>query len=284
MQKTTNTHIPCMRKFYGSSSGFVSIEILLFLGIMFSFVLGLLFLLSSIRNYSVRLKSKDAVRGEALSLLHDIQESMSLLKEDDADSPLSNGIKTLERIYSAYGLSIRDVSSGINLRFMSDAFIKNESINHLIMSDPDNNLVAYGWAHKNMIPEEMKNRIKTSFSIQNDEQLFPLINAFPLTNVHYLSEECIAAFLKYYDIADAEKKAADVYARAQRELITDIRKIIAVRKNHRIVDLLGCKTSFWKITFFYDSCVVEAVFCAVPNREEPRKIDHYKLVERTMRL
>ncbi len=272
MQKTTNTHIPCMRKFYGSSSGFVSIEILLFLGIMFSFVLGLLFLLSSIRNYSVRLKSKDAVRGEALSLLHDIQES------------LSNGIKTLERIYSAYGLSIRDVSSGINLRFMSDAFIKNESINHLIMSDPDNNLVAYGWAHKNMIPEEMKNRIKTSFSIQNDEQLFPLINAFPLTNVHYLSEECIAAFLKYYDIADAEKKAADVYARAQRELITDIRKIIAVRKNHRIVDLLGCKTSFWKITFFYDSCVVEAVFCAVPNREEPRKIDHYKLVERTMRL
>ena len=248
------------------------------------FSLGLMFLLSSVRQYFVRLKSHDVIRNEAMELLHDIQESMAVLKEDEADSPFSDGVKTLERIYSAYAFQMKDVSSGINARFMNEAFIKNEVINNLILSKPDDTLVEYGWAHKNMISEEMKNRIQTSFSISDDEKLFPLINEFPLTNIHYLSEDLLAAFLKYYGIRDAEEKAMAIYERAQRELITNVNEIIRAKEDHIIFNLLGYKTSFWKVIFFYESCTVEAVFCAVPDREEPRKIDHYTLVERTIRL
>ncbi len=219
-----------------------------------------------------------------MELLYDIQESMAVLKEDEADSPLSDGVRTLERIYSAYDLQIRDVSSGINPRFMNDAFLKHESINRLITSDPDNTLVEYGWAHVNMISEEMKRRIQESFSIRDDEELFPLINEYPLTNIHYLSEDCLAAFLNYYRITDAEEKAMALYERSQNELIIDVRGMLAVDESHQIFYLLGCKTSFWKVTFLYESCMVEAVFCAVPDSEEPQKVDHYSLVERRMRM
>lgn len=273
-----------MRGDHRVTEGSVSITTLFSIGIILTLALGLLFLLSSIRNYSIRLKNKDTIRSEAIALLYEIQESIAVLKEDEADSPLSDGVRTLEHIYSEYNLQIQDVSSGINLQFMNDAFLSDETINNLITSDPDHTLVEYGWAHKNTIDEEMKSRIQESFSIQDDEKLFPLINEFPMTNIHYLSEDCLAAFLKYYKIADAEKKASQLHERSQTALITNLREILAVKDDHRIFDLLGYKTSFWKVTFVYTSCIVEAIFCAVPDVKEPREIDHYTLIERNIRL
>lgn len=273
-----------MQENNNATEGALSIAALFSLGILLALSLGLLFLLSSVRNYSVRLKDRDAIRSEAILILHDIQEDIAVLKEDDADGPFSEGVQSLERIYAAYGLTIRDVSSGINPRFLPDAFMKHEIINRLVLSDPENALVEYGWAHTYMISEEMKSRIQESFAIRDDTKLFPLINEFPLTNIHYLPEECLTAFLQYYEIRDAEKKAADLYQRAQTALITDMQEILQVPEDHRIYGLIGYKTSFWKVSFLYESCMIEAIFCAVPDRDEAQKVDHYKLVERKIKL
>lgn len=267
-----------------ATEGSISISAVFSLGIILIILSGLLFLLSSVRNYAVRLKNKDAVRAEAINLLYDIQDRMPVLKEDDADSPFSDGVRMLESTYAAYDLQIKDVSSGINPRFLDAAFLKNEAINNLILSDPENNLVEYGWAHKRMISEEMKSRVQASFAVRNNEALFPLINEFPLTNVYYLSEECLTAFLQYYKIKDAEKKAFIIKENTRIQSKIDFEPILDVEMNHGIFDLIGNKTSFWKVTFFYESCMVEAVFCAVPDKKEPQKIDHYKLVERKIRL
>jgi hypothetical protein len=283
MQKPNFTHTYVMRKYYGYSSGFTSIEILLSLGIALSISLGLLFLLSSVRNYSARLKNNDAIQNEAIELLYDIEKMMIILIEDDADSPFSDGVKNIEQMYSAYDLHIKDVSSGIHSYFMNEAFLQDETVRRLINLESDDLIVEYGWAHKNIISEKMKHHLKESFLIEDEELLFPLINDFPLANIHYLSENCLFAYLTYCSVEDAENKAAEIYKRSRKELITDIKGILKVKDDHKIFELMGYKTTFWKVTFIYQTCEVEAVFCGVPDTENPQKIASYKLVERKIR-
>ena len=264
--------------------GFVTINSLLVVLIVFLVSVGFMFMLSALRNYSLRLKSKDIVREKAIVLLYDIAEAMNVLKEDDADSPFSPGVRTLEREYIDFQLKIQDVSSGIHVRFMNEAILNNEFINWLVLSEPELHVVNYGWANKNIISQAVKERIYESFFIDNDERLFPLINEYPMTNIHYLSLECITAFLQFYQIENAEKKAIILHERVQNELVTSFKDLLGVNQNHVIFDLIGCKTSFWRVSYVYETCIVEAIFCVIPDQIEPGEINYYKLVERSMRF
>lgn len=264
--------------------GFITINSLIIVIITLILCVGFMFLLSALKNYSHRMETRDTIHDEAITLLYDIAEKMNALTEDNADSPFSPGVRMLEREYVNFQLIIQDVSSGINVRFLNENILNDDSIKRLITYEPDNNVVTYGWAHKRIVSQVIKARIKESFLLYDDESLFPLINEFPLTNIHYLSFECISAFLHYYRIDHAEEKANLLHERVQNELVTDIKKLLRVNEQHEILNIIGTKTTFWKISYKYQNYVVEAIFCAIPDRIDPGKIERYKLVERTMRL
>ncbi|ULQ59033.1 hypothetical protein K7I13_10990 [Brucepastera parasyntrophica] len=262
--------------------GNISASALFILAILMAFCAGSMMLLSSTKNYAARLQTKDSEYGNAFEVLHRIQKDIGILAEDPADSPLSSGLQTLAARYEGYGLQIRDVSSGIHIRFLNDGLLKKEAIQRLIQFRPEENIVQYGWANANIISEAARNQIRRSFALTDNEKLFPLINTFPATNLHYLSEECLEAFFSAYQIKKAREKAALIFLKTKTELVTNIEDVLEIKKDHELFNLIGYKTTFWEVTFHHSRCTVRAVFCAIPDRKNAGKIESYRLIERNV--
>lgn len=204
------------------------------------------------------------------------------IREDEADSPFSSGVVNLKERYSLYNLDIRDVSSGINTRFLGTELLEKESIKRLVQTADERYLVRYGWAHADIMGEKVRTDMIDSFGISDTEDLFPLINRFQMTNIHYLSRECIEAFLDACEIKDGQEKAYALFTKSRTEPVTHIGAVLGVREGHRILKILGYKTTFWEVTFRYKEYRVRGVFCGVPDRQKPDVIDHYRILERNL--
>jgi hypothetical protein len=129
--------------------------------------------------------------------------------------------------------------------------------------------------------------IAREFSKEKTENLFPLVNTFPLVNIHFLSENCLKAFVASFSIEKGEEKSADLFAQSRQTFLqdTDIESILKVKNDHPALAFLGCKTAFWQIRYKTGGCAVMAVFAAVPDKKEnPRKAERYMLVERSVRF
>jgi hypothetical protein len=243
-------------------------------------------LLSSARNYLRAIRSNDEKRRSGIEVVKRLENDITILLEDQADSPFSKGIGILERNYASYDLHITDVSSGINVKFLPEDFLKYEEIASLMRRAPAN-IVRYGWIQSGFCSPEAVQQARKAFGINDTAKIFPLISSFPLANVHFLSEELLNALCSYYKIEDGEEKSHALYQAAGGALLTDgdVAAILEVETSHGILAFLGCKSSFFKVLFRTGSCTVQAVFCAVPGKEENRrKVVRYNLVERSVFL
>jgi hypothetical protein len=243
-------------------------------------------LLSSARNYLRAVRSNDEKRRSGLAVVKRLEKDVNILLEDRSDSPFSKGIGILERNYASYDLHITDVSSGINAGFLPEEFLKHEEIASLMRRVPAS-IVRYGWMQSSFCSPAAVRQARESFGISDAAEIFPLINSFPLANVHFLSEELLRALCAYYKIEGGGEKSRRLYQVAGAALLTDsdIAAVLEVETSHGIFAFLGCKSSFFKVLFRTESCTVQAVFCAVPGKEENRReVVRYNLVERSVFL
>jgi hypothetical protein len=131
----------------------------------------------------------------------------------------------------------------------------------------------------------MKKRLAASFNYSDSEDYFPLVNNLPLTNVHFLTERCITAFLSASGVKDAQEKGAALFYRARQGALdnAEMANILDVKKDHKIFYLLGNKTTFWNIFYKTHECSVSAVVCGVPDKKEDVPIiKEYRIIERSV--
>jgi hypothetical protein len=271
--------------FLVKSAGNAALNGLFVIVVLMLVLSGAMALVSAGRNYASSLARQDEREKDALAPLNSIKRDMALLTKDAADGPQSKGVLALPALYSEYELRITDVSSGINERFLPESLTGKEAIKTLVAQNVEEDLARYGWIHALLVPEKMSAEMKKDFSREKNANPFPLINSLPLVNVHFLSERSLRAFVSAFSIADGDVKSDALFNRSRQDFLqdNDIRSILGVREDNLILAVLGCKTAFWQIQYKVDNCTVTAIFAAVPDKKkEPRKVDHYRLMERSV--
>ena len=96
-----------------------------------------------------------------------------------------------------------------------------------------------------------------------------------------MSENFIKAVLELYGIKDSEKKAELVKEKISSDTtVKELSEILDVAESHDVFDIAGTKTAFWQVEFKTEIARVRAVFAAVPEKENSKKIEKYILAEK----
>jgi hypothetical protein len=245
------------------------------------------------------------------SMVADIQG----LKEYDNDERNNALLYRLQEKYQDYGLVIDDVSSGYHLDFLSDADLMDEKLQqYLFLNGSSSDFIAwrsvnglsvdklkwrsfikeeawlscvsYGWINSSHIESFAYRVVRASFEKSDYEQLFPLVNDFPLININMAPSELLRPLItrSSFKIEHSEAKSEAIINRlGQGPLLrSDISSILEIPYNHALFSYLGTKTAFWKINFSYrPEMFVEIIVAAIPDRDRgAQEIKEYILVDR----
>jgi len=99
-------------------------------------------------------------------------------------------------------------------------------------------------------------------------QLYPVVNALPWWNVHYLPPLILRQILSYpgFRISDPAARADRILAACEKGEVSpkDLQSLVGAPADHIIYQYLGTVTWFWKITIVAGSDRLEAVLCRLP--------------------
>lgn len=239
--------------------------------------LSLCILIAAREKYIHSYKNVIEERKETELILYRIEEKMQSLKESPCDAD-EHEIALLINDVCDYDCTICDVSTGINKNFTSKTMLESKPISKYIESNKDDAFTEYGWISPKFADSNILNTIANDFERSD---VFPLINAIPQLNIHYMSEDFITAGFEFCNIKNAREKAELIKQKLHPEItIKELAHFLEVSENHLVFDLIGTKTIFWRIDFETATYRAHAVFAAVPNKSNQKNIEKYILVEK----
>ena len=211
------------------------------------------------------------------SIIFDMEEKIQMLKNFSSDSD-EHEILYLLSSACDFNLSVSDVSTGINKNFISKEILKNKAISDCIEINGEDIFAEYGWINPKISDKGIVEQTAKDFEGKNT---FPLINTFPPLNIFNMSGDFIKAVLELCSVKDAENKAELIKDNLNPDTTEkELAEILEIEENHPVFELLGTKTAFWKVDFETEKARACAVFAAVPEKENQRKIEKYILVEK----
>lgn len=218
-------------------------------------------------------------RKDADRIIKEIEVHIQQLKENKCDLD-SYDIEVILKDICENDFSIKDVSTGINLKFMKEAFIKSNPINEYITVTGDNVFTEYSWINPKIADENILNNITEDY---DSKDLFPLVNNLPPLNIHNMSEDYIKAVLDFYHINTSSEKAFLIKDKTKSEIsLKEIAELLEISENHPLFDWIGTKTIFWEIKFRTSKYSVNSVFAAIPEKNNQKKIEKYILIEKNI--
>ena len=226
-----------------------------------------------INSYDKAVKNKK----EADSIIFNIEEKMQSLKYLPSDI---NGYEISSLISSVckYDFKVSDVSTGINKNFTDKAILNSDAFKEFIDSNTENIFTQFNWINPKFSDRTVLEQFSNDFK---DNDTFPVINFLPPLNIFFMKHSFIKAVLDFYDIKDSEKKTEIIEENLNSETtIKEIAEILGININSRLFDLVGTKTVFWKVCFETESLEVYAVFAAIPEKDNQKKIEKYILVKK----
>lgn len=217
-------------------------------------------------------------RNELIKLLESIEMDMQSFTEVSCDKLDSEPVRKLCLKYADCNLTIKDVSTGINKEFIKESFLEKEHVQRLIQLYGDEVLSDYGWINPSIVD------IKTVQDVQKDfakEDVFPIINNFPVLNIYSMNEVFIEAILKVFGINKAEEKARELYLRLSENLdIKTLAEFLEIPETNNLFNMIGTKTAFWEVCFENKGYFARVIFAAIPERDSKCKIDKYMVIEK----
>ena len=257
----------------GFSDAFALIVIFSLCVITLSFAMIILANEKKINSYK---KDYDA-RKEADFVINNIETVLQNLKDLPCDTD-EYEVSLLISGVCDFSFTVKDVSTGINKNFLSEEFLENQSIRQYIISNDKNIFTQYGWINPKITDVSFLDLVSDDF---NNTDVFPLVNKMPLFNIYFMSEDFIAALLKYFNIQNANEKTVRLIDNLSSVTsIKAIAQLLEISETHSIFDLIGLKTAFWEVRFETDKYNCRAVFAAVPEKENHKNVGKYILVEK----
>ena len=295
--------------------GWATITSILFLLLITALVSALALIYTSNNIYFRKNQNDYRIKKEADAFLDKILYDIQSLKEESYDSQENKYITHFINNYNSRNLTLEDISSGLHLDFLPDAdlsdplfckyvFINNQPGNFInyrnqyglsknidvwkpfVTENAISSCKAFGWLHTFHNSSYAFQEISSSFNTADLDKLFPLVNSFPLININYVDPEIIELFImrKSFEIKQAKEKYKKLKTRLENRPVDDldIIEILEVPLTNKIFSYIGCKTSFWKITFSAEEkFIVQAIVAAIPDeKNNPRAVEKYVLVDR----
>lgn len=215
------------------------------------------------------------------SVIFNIEEKIQSLKDLPSDAD-EQEVCFLIAFACDYDFKVSDVSTGINRNFTAEAVLKNKVAGEYIAAAGDEAFVDYGWINPKFADKAVLEQALKDF---DDKDTFPLVNSLPPLNIHNMSCDFIKATLEFCGIKEAQRKAELIEEKKSFSTTAkELSEILAVSESHPVFDLIGTKTVFWKIAFETERLKAYAVFAAVPEKENQKKIEKYILVEKKSSL
>ena len=257
-----------------------------------------------------RSRSDFSEREKMKELLDAIVHSFENLLSADADYEENSLLESIRSMYAAYNLTVKDISSGCNLNFLPDDVLTDPAISGFLFTGGNADdflrfrryrgfvteisewqrflkeealtaVVCNGWFSTLHGDSDTGRMLAASYG-RSGEELYPLINDFPLVNVNIMDPSLIIPMisLRSWNINGAAAKAAALKNRLQSGPITegDLRSLLGLAENHEIYKYLGVRTTFWKLSFKNGRYRMDAVIAAIPE-QSTRTILHYSLIE-----
>ncbi|MBQ3023940.1 MAG: hypothetical protein IJD23_01355 [Spirochaetaceae bacterium] len=244
-------------------------------------------------------------------VVNEIEKDFDFLKKDDFDSDFSSGILYIKNKYSMYNFIIKDISSGYNINSLPQEFIISKDFEKLMLI-PNNeldvykqileknkfikskeklknclsefgkeNISFYGWVNKNFTDCKLFNLI------EKKDNKFPVLNSIPLSNIYFLHPDILKIFISnpIFKINNPEEKFEKLqdFINSKNILNKEILiEILEIKKDNKILHILGNKTQFWEILFTIENINVNLIVAGFPKDENSNKIEYYKIIERNI--
>lgn len=243
-------------------------------------VISVAMLVSSTERKLNSYKNSVLAQKEADSVIFSLEKDFQALKNSSSDSAENPDIMLLVSRYSDYNLTLKDVSTGINRNFFSEKFCESKGIKDYIASCGESAFVEYGWVNPKYADKKLLESIELDFE---NGKTFPIENSYPAFNVNFMGDDFLKAVFEFSGIKKAEEKIRKVRESLYGDFDEkEMAKLLGVDISHPVFDFLGCKTVFWKADFETQKCIASAVFAIIPEKENPRSIDCYRLIEKNV--
>lgn len=241
---------------------------------------GITVLINSISTRINREKEVFTQKHDAEEVLNAILDDFQKLKEDECDSEKSIEKRNLLEKYSAYNLVMNDCSTGINLNFLSKKYAESSVLERFLEINPER-VVKYGWIYEFNSDKELINQILQDFNEEKINELNPLVSKIAPLNIYEMDQNFLEVIFAINKVADFKDKAELLIEKMKQEDIksSSIPSIIGVNPSHPVVNWLGVKTVFWKISFNTEKMDVNAVVAGIAGDKNPTLIDKYILIE-----
>jgi hypothetical protein len=236
-------------------------------------------------------------------------DALTEIGADDGEHPLLEGLKAE---YAAYGLEIRDISSGLNLNFLPEADLSESALAAFLfvsgsagsfcafrrsrgfVSDADEwkpyltdeaqrAVTVYGWLPE-MHGDSEAGAVLAAVFGSGGEGLYPLVNGMAPVNVNTVYPGVLKPLLARasWRIPGAAAKAEQLESRRSGGALTegDLRAVLGVPAGHEVYRYLGVRTAFWGIRFTGGRYRMDAVIAAIPERGSGAAgVKEYRLIE-----
>ncbi len=171
--------------------------------------------------------------------------------------------EALSKYFSAYGYANLNVTDEFALRKLWAVRMGTETGAEAFHGRVQQLLAA----KKVLKPSEVR-----TFLAGEYDKLFPVMNAEPVFNVHFIEPLLLTEFLSYPDwkIKHPAQTAELILGSRDSSELTgpELRKIIGAEENNRIYQYLGPTTWFWKITVTRGNARLEWIVARLPAEDE----------------
>ena len=281
--------------------------LLIFLGVIAG---GTILESSAVMKNFDRSRSDFREREKMKELLDMIVRDFDYLINTDADYEHHPVLESIRSEYTAYSLTIKDISSGCNLNFLPDSDLSDSVMASFLFAEGNADefirfrryngfvtdifewqrflkeealsaVVCYGWFSSLHNDAEIERMLSASYG-RSGEELYPLMNDMPLINVNTMDTSIIAPLLsrRSWNINGAATKAAALKSRLEHGPITqrELQTLLELAENHDVFRYLGVRTAFWSIFFHNGRYVMNAIIAAIPERGG-KEILRYSIIE-----
>ncbi len=225
-------------------------------------------------------ENKIEIRNSIDLLISEMEREIQGLKEIKCDTYDDHEIKNLLNCLTGYEYTVCDVSTGLKRKFLSDRILCDKAFDRYLSMHEEDTDVSYAWVNPQFADEKIIEGLQKEHKKEN---LFPLINSFPLMNIYRMNDDLVKAVIDFYRIEEAERKTSELRSLLGRECeIKDIARVLEIGEGHPFFDLVGTKTAFFEFSFEKDGYEVKAVFAAVPDVNDKKKISRYMLIDKTV--
>lgn len=226
-------------------------------------------------------KNKLEAKKEAEEIIIKILDDFQILRSLENGAAESQAILEIANKYAQYNFIAKDVSTGINQKFLSKEILESNAFKRYINSS-EIQVSEYGWINLKLAEQKLIESVKKDLK---SESAFPIINTFPIYNIYEMNKGLIKAVLEYEKIPEIEEKLKKI--EEQRFYGLDrksLRKILKVQENHAVFNFIGTKTTFWKVRFETKQYKVKAIYALVPDEKENLKVEKYIIVEKELSM